>query len=164
MTSPTPTNEKHRGATLAKRPHWRLPLGALTFDALAILAGVGAEASALYVRGAPAQTLPSDLRTALEPLRDWNSTTIPAGTGWPTDWYAMLRLREPGRALTLLQEHGVPATFGVVGVWLFRADELLAEWQAEGGVLRLAPALGELRIRRLTKLLGQAAELIVPAV
>jgi hypothetical protein len=158
VTGPIPSNAKHLGSTLATVSHWRLVLGPLTAEALTVLASVAADASTFYLRGGPGQTMPSALRTALEPLREWNSTSIPAGTGWPTDWSESFRLRAPGAALVHLREQGVPGTFGVAGLWLFRADELLAEWEQSDGVLRLAPALGEMRVRRLAKQLTQPLE------
>lgn len=147
MPGPSFSNEKHYGNGLANVSHWLL--APLDFDArlIATLRSVSAEASALYIES---QELSAGLRNALAIFTEWSGTAVPAGTGWPEDWYFSYRLRRPVEALDIVaaQLDGTPAS-RVDRVWLFSDDVPLWEWRRDSRELLLAGNLSAGRLSRI---------------
>jgi hypothetical protein len=146
MPGPSFSNEKHHGDGLANTSHWLfapIEFGHRLVDALR---SISADGSALYVEG---QLLSAALREELSSIADWNGTAIPAGVGWPEDWYFTYRLRRPLEALDMLANHAqtVPPSL-VDRLWLFRDRVPLWEWQRDRRELLLTADLSPERVKR----------------
>ena len=147
MPGPSFSNAKHYGIGLADLKHWLL--APVDFDRRLIttLRSISAEASALYLEG---QQLSAALRNDLAALTEWSGTAIPAGTGWPDNWYFNYRLRCPAESLDIVARHleGAPVSC-VDRVWLFSDSDPTREWQRDRRELLLAANLSAGRLTRV---------------
>jgi hypothetical protein len=159
--------EAHSDASLAVVPHYEIVGAPGTGTFVRAIARTFPDATRLYLVGA--QFTPA-IRRTVSSFAESMSTVIPAGRGWPDNWYETTRLRmnaDVFEALgALADEFGVPA-LGKTGA-LFRHDELVAEWLATPGetivdLLEITAGISAGQRRRLEVTLSATFTPVAPA-
>lgn len=120
---------KHLGKSVVTAAHLHFEGLSLRGELFRALLALYPEATDLYLEGTQ---LRAEVRSRLERGGIRPATAIPAGTGWPDNWYEMMSVRVHARAMELVialaDEYGV-AALGRTGS-LFWDEVPVAEWRA----------------------------------
>ena len=147
MAEPSPADQRQFGAGVTTSDHWFLAPVNLDRHCIDALRSISAEGSTLYVHG---QQLSATMRNELTSLTEWTGTSIPAGTGWPEDWYYSYRLRRPIDALEIVARHTEAEPPSIIErAWVLDENTPLWSWQRSGSELLVSGRIGSRRVTRL---------------